>query len=274
MNAPQRLIQPPTRLLDEWSLLTNLKTSRFGRQVRIVARTDSTQNEAAAWARRGVEEGAVVIAEEQTQGRGLQGKSWHSPPGKGIWMSLVLRPPISIPFTSCLTLLFAVALCRAMKRVTGIKLGIKWPNDIWIGNKKVCGILLECAMENERIVHIIAGIGISVNLDENDFPCELREIATSLKIASGKEVDRALLIAECLIEIELLYNLYREQGFSPIRVLWEAQSMMLGRHLTITTPSAKVAGIAQGLDESGALILLGDDGTCHKICTGNVNFTE
>ncbi|GAV11173.1 biotin--[acetyl-CoA-carboxylase] ligase [Paenibacillus sp. chi10] len=267
-----RLVQMPTQL-DELSLLEKLKTSKLGHQLRIIARTESTQNEAAVWALEGAADGAVIIAEEQTGGRGRQGKSFHSPAGKGIWMSLILRPQIPLQFTPQLTLLSAVALCRAMKRMTDVDLGIKWPNDILYEDKKVCGILTESSAEDERLVHVIAGIGISVNLEEHDYPEELRSKVTSLKIASGKEIDRASLLAECLFELEQLYKLYVEQGFAPIRTLWEAQSVTIGRSLSVTTPNGIVSGVAQGLDDSGALIVLGEDGCYRKIFSGDVHFT-
>jgi BirA family transcriptional regulator, biotin operon repressor / biotin---[acetyl-CoA-carboxylase] ligase len=267
-----RLVQMPTQL-DELSLLAKLKTSKLGQQLRIIARTESTQNEAAVWALEGAADGAVIIAEEQTGGRGRQGKSFHSPAGKGIWMSLILRPQIPLQFTPQLTLLSAVALCRAMRRMTEVDLGIKWPNDILYEDKKVCGILTESSAEDERLVHIIAGVGISVNLEEHDYPEELRSKVTSLKIASGKEIDRASLLAECLFELEQLYKLYVEQGFAPIRTLWEAQSVTIGRSLSVTTPNGIVSGVAQGLDDSGALIVLGEDGCYRKIFSGDVHFT-
>lgn len=267
-----RLVQMPTQL-DELSLLAKLKTSKLGHQLRIIARTESTQNDAAVWALEGAEDGAVIIAEEQTGGRGRQGKSFHSPAGKGIWMSLILRPQIPLQFTPQLTLLSAVALCRAMKRMSEVDLGIKWPNDILCEDKKVCGILTESSAEDERLVHVIAGVGISVNLEEHDYPEELRSKVTSLKIASGKEIDRASLVAECLFELEQLYKLYVEQGFAPIRTLWEAQSVTIGRSLSVTTPNGIVSGVAQGLDDSGALIVLGEDGCYRKIFSGDVHFT-
>lgn len=267
-----RLVKMPTQL-DELSLLAKLKTSKLGHQLRIIARTESTQNDAAVWALEGAEDGAVIIAEEQTGGRGRQGKSFHSPAGKGIWMSLILRPQIPLQFTPQLTLLSAVALCRAMKRMSEVDLGIKWPNDILYEDKKVCGILTESSAEDERLVHVIAGVGISVNLEEHDYPEELRSKVTSLKIASGKEIDRASLVAECLFELEQLYKLYVEQGFAPIRTLWEAQSVTIGRSLSVTTPNGIVSGVAQGLDDSGALIVLGEDGCYRKIFSGDVHFT-
>ncbi|CAH8714129.1 biotin--[acetyl-CoA-carboxylase] ligase [Paenibacillus thiaminolyticus] len=267
-----RLVAQPTRL-DEAALLSKLAPGNFGNRLRIVEKTESTQNEAAAWAKEGVPEGAVVLAEEQTGGRGRQGHVWHSPAGKGIWMSIVLRPRIPLPYTPHLTLLGAVAMFRAMKKLTSAPLGIKWPNDILADGKKVAGILLESAAEDERLLYVIAGIGISVNLDAADFPEELQERATSLKIMTGREVDRASLVAACLQELEQLYRLYEEEGFAPIRTLWEAQSITLGRQVTIETPQGPLQGIAEGLDESGALLLRDKTGTVQKVFSGDVHFS-
>ncbi|MFL1672354.1 biotin--[acetyl-CoA-carboxylase] ligase [Paenibacillus dendritiformis] len=267
-----RLVTQPTRL-DEAALLSKLAPGTFGNRLRILEKTESTQNEAAAWAKEGVPEGAVVLAEEQTGGRGRQGHVWHSPAGKGVWMSIILRPRIPLPYTPHLTLLGAVAMFRAMKKLTSAPLGIKWPNDILADGKKVAGILLESAAEDERLLYVIAGIGISVNLDSADFPEELQERATSLKIVTGQEVDRASLVAACLQELEQLYRLYEEEGFGPIRTLWEAQSITLGRQMTIDTPQGSLQGVAVGLDQSGALLLKDKTGTVQKVFSGDVHFS-
>lgn len=267
-----RLVTQPTRL-DEAALLSKLAPGTFGNRLRILEKTESTQNEAAAWAKEGVPEGAVVLAEEQTGGRGRQGHVWHSPAGKGVWMSIILRPRIPLPYTPHLTLLGAVAMFRAMKKLTSAPLGIKWPNDILADGKKVAGILLESAAEDERLLYVIAGIGISVNLDSADFPDELQERATSLKIVTGQEVDRASLVAACLQELEQLYRLYEEEGFGPIRTLWEAQSITLGRQMTIDTPQGPLQGVAVGLDQSGALLLKDKTGTVQKVFSGDVHFS-
>lgn len=267
-----RLVAQPTRL-DEAALLSKLASGTFGNRLRILEKTESTQNEAAAWAKEGVPEGAVVLAEEQTGGRGRQRHVWHSPAGKGVWMSIVLRPRIPLPYTPHLTLLGAVAMFRAMTKLTSAPLGIKWPNDILADGKKVAGILLESAAEDERLLYVIAGIGISVNLDEADFPQELQKRATSLKAVTGQEVDRASLVAACLQELEQLYRLYEEEGFAPIGTLWEAQSITLGRQVTIQTPQGPLQGIAEGLDESGALLLRDKTGTVQKVFSGDVHFS-
>lgn len=268
-----RLVQQPTRL-DEISLMKLLRTERFGRQLRMLDTTDSTQDEARTWLSSGAEEGALIIAEEQTLGRGRRGRSWYSPPGKGIWMSMVLKPLIPLQFIPHLTLLTAVAVCRAIKKVAPVQVGIKWPNDLLIEERKVCGILLESVAEDERLVSVIAGIGIDVNLAVDDYPESLREIATSLKRELGQEVDRALIITEIMYEWEQLYNMYEEQGFGPIRTLWEANSIMIGRQVHIESAYGSVSGTAQGLDDSGALMVLGAGNVYQKVFSGDIQFPD
>jgi BirA family biotin operon repressor/biotin-[acetyl-CoA-carboxylase] ligase len=259
--------------LDKAALVSRLASGTFGNRLRILEKTDSTQNEAAAWAQEGVPEGAVILAEEQTSGRGRQGRVWHSPAGKGVWMSIVLRPRIPLSYTPHLTLLAAVALFRAISKLTMVPLSMKWPNDIFVNGKKVAGILLESATEGERLLYVIAGIGVSVNLDNSDFPEEMQEKATSLKIVTGRKVDRASLVAACLQELELMYRLYEAQGFALIRTLWEAQSMTLGRQVTIDTPQGPLEGVAEGLNEFGALLLKDKTGAMHNVYAGDVHFT-
>ncbi|MFD0619280.1 biotin--[acetyl-CoA-carboxylase] ligase [Paenibacillus sp. GCM10027629] len=267
-----RLKQKPDRL-NTLMLLSQLKSSVMGQQIKLLESTPSTQIIAQQMAEQGAPEGTLVIAEEQTSGRGRMGRAFHSPSGKGIWMSLILKPQTSLQFTPQLTLLIAVALCRALQRLVPISIGIKWPNDLLVGTKKISGILLESSAEDERVRYCIAGIGISVNMDPEDYPEPLREVATSLKIESGSKVDRTAIITEFLAEFETLYALYNEQGFAPIRTLWEALSISLHRPITINTLQGKVIGIAEQLDELGALwITESATGERRKIFSGDVEF--
>jgi BirA family transcriptional regulator, biotin operon repressor / biotin---[acetyl-CoA-carboxylase] ligase len=265
-----RLIGQPDRLTPA-ELLPRLTTHTLGRNVTILGQVDSTQILAHERARQGAEEGCLILAEEQLSGRGRMGRAWHSPPGKGIWMSLVLRPRIPLHFTPQLTLLVSVAVCRAIRQITGVKAEIKWPNDILIEGKKVCGILLESSAEDERLLYVVAGIGISVNLSEEDYPPELREKATSLFIESGHRIRREELIASALAELEQLYELYHEEGFGTIRSLWEALSMSLRRTVTITTTAGVTEGYAEALDETGALIVRLPDGSLQKVFSGDID---
>jgi BirA family biotin operon repressor/biotin-[acetyl-CoA-carboxylase] ligase len=198
------------------------------------------------------------------------GRRWHSPKGKGIWMSLVLQPRISLQFAPQLTLLTAVALCRAIRRECGVDAGIKWPNDLLIGGKKVSGILLESSAEDERIKYAICGVGISVNLKPEDYPPELLNIATSLAIECGGEIAREPLVAAFLSEFEQLYDLYHAQGFGPIRLLWEALSVSLHHPIRVQTPQGPVEGLAAGIDEFGALTVTLEGGQTIRVFSGDV----
>nr|WP_247681631.1 biotin--[acetyl-CoA-carboxylase] ligase [Paenibacillus sp. Marseille-P2973] len=264
-----RLVFAPDKL-EEGDVLKELQTKSFGRDLNLMEVTSSTQEAARLLAEEGAPEGTLVIAEEQTGGRGRQGKRWYSPARKGIWMSLLLRPQRPLSFAPQLTLLTAVAVCRAIRKVTGVDAGIKWPNDLLVQGKKICGILIESVGEDERIKYCIAGIGIDVNVELEELPLELHKVATSLKIESGQTQSRATLISAVMNELEQLYNLYEEEGFAPIGHLWEALSVTLGKRVTVKTPRGETEGTAEALDESGALVLLDDTGNHITIFSGDV----
>lgn len=255
-----RLLSVPDKLSIN-DLKQQLKSDTFGKSILLFDSVESTQNLARAAAEEGAAEGTLFIAEQQVSGRGRMGRQWVSPRGKGIWMSMVLRPTVPIHFAPQLTLLTAVALCRSLKKLTALPIGIKWPNDLLIDGKKISGILLESAAEEERLRYVIAGIGISVNLETEDYAEELLDKATSLAIASGQKWDRVDVIADFLKEWEQLYNLYQEQGFSSIITLWEALSVSLGKKVRLLTPQGDMVGVPIGLDESGAIRIRQEDGT-------------
>jgi BirA family biotin operon repressor/biotin-[acetyl-CoA-carboxylase] ligase len=249
-----RLKYRPDRIAPE-EVIPHLQTRVFGRHIRYEFSTASTQILAHGWAREGAPEGAIVIAEEQLQGRGRMGRSWHSPPRTGIWMSLILRPPIPIMHASHLTLLASVGVWEGIRRVTGLPIQIKWPNDLLVQGKKVCGILTELRGEHDQIHYVILGIGMNVNTQAEHFPPELRKIATSLAIELGKPIHRAILLAAMLEELEKAYDRYLREGFSPIRERWEQVSGILGKTITARTPQGKIHGIAEHLNEQGALLI-------------------
>lgn len=264
-----RLVSKP----DKWQvteLLQGMRTKVLGQKVHIYGEVDSTQTIAHALVASGAPEGTLVLAEAQTAGRGRMGRAWHSPAGKGIWMSLVLTPRVPVYFMPQLTLLSAVALCRSIQKVCRVDIGIKWPNDLLIKGKKVSGILLESSGEDERLKYVIAGIGISVNLKVEDYPEELRKVATSLAIESGAEIKRETLVQEFLLELEELYALYLEEGFSPIRLLWEALSVTLKRPIRTHTPNGVIEGFADSLDDSGALTVITENGEKIKVYSGDI----
>ncbi|GAA3405095.1 biotin--[acetyl-CoA-carboxylase] ligase [Paenibacillus hodogayensis] len=251
-------------------LLAALPATGAGRTIKLYDSVDSTQTIAHKLAQEGAAEGTIVLAEQQTAGRGRMGRSWHSPKGKGIWMSLLLRPRMPLQFTPQLTLLVAVALCRAIRKLEPLPVGIKWPNDLLIEGKKITGILLESSAEDERLHYVIVGIGISVNLETGDYPETLRSVATSLRIASGREWSRTGLIAAFLEQFETLYKLYHDEGFEPIRASWEALSVSLGKTIRARTPKGEVEGVAESIDEMGALRLRTPDGKVTKLYSAEI----
>ncbi|ETT34269.1 MULTISPECIES: biotin--[acetyl-CoA-carboxylase] ligase [Paenibacillus] len=266
-----RLVTKPDSI-DATGLQLALDTTVFGRKAVLLASTLSTQGDVLKLAEQGQAEGAVVIAEEQTGGRGRFGRQWFSPPGKGIWMSVLLRPDLPLQHTPQLTLLTGVAVCRAVRACSGADAGIKWPNDVLIDGRKVCGILLESTVEDHEVRYCIAGIGVDVNFDPEDYPEDLTTIATSLKMETGQSVDRTKLTAAILTELEQLYFLYQKEGFGVISALWEALSVSMNREITVTNPHGVIEGKAIGLDPSGALIVEKHDGEHTLIISGEISW--
>lgn len=264
-----RIVGRPDKLsLTE--LQSKLATKAFGRRVHLYDEVRSTQDVLRELAEQGAPEGTLVIAEQQTQGRGRMGRHWVSPSGKGVWMSLLLRPSLPMQRTPQLTLLAAVALSRAVARVVPLEIGIKWPNDLLVDGRKISGILLESAAEDERIRYVVAGMGVSVNLETEDFPPEVLEKAISLRMAAGHPVDRTSLIAAALEEFERLYELYAAEGFEPIRALWEAHAVTLGKRTSLHTPQGLIEGVPVGLDELGGLRVKLDDGSLKTVYSAEV----
>ncbi|MFC7442097.1 biotin--[acetyl-CoA-carboxylase] ligase [Laceyella putida] len=254
-----RLVYRPDRVAPE-EIYPHLQTVAFGREIRYLVQTDSTQIVAHQWAREGAPEGAIVIAEEQHQGRGRMGRVWHSPPQTGIWMSVILRPPIPLSHAPHLTLLASVAVRRALAKLTELPVKIKWPNDLLINGKKVCGILTELRGEQDQIHYVIVGMGINVNAQVADWPDWLKEVGTSLRHELGRPIHRASLLAEILAELEQSYQGYLERGFAPIREEWQQMAGILGEQITARTSQGSYTGIAEQLNEHGALLLRTEQG--------------
>lgn len=255
-----RLAYAPEKL-DSEELADLMETSRFGKRISFREQVKSTQDIARELAENGAPEGQLVLAEEQLGGRGRMGRSWVSPQGKGLWMSMIMRPNVPIHCAPQLTLLTAVALCRSLKRHTDMPIGIKWPNDLLVNGKKISGILLESAAEDERLKYIVAGVGLSVNLTEADYPEELLDKATSLRIQAGRVWSRKAIMAAFLREWETLYDIFLQGGFRPIASLWESLSVTLGKPVRFITPQGELTGVPIGLEDSGAIRVQREDGS-------------
>ncbi|GAX89763.1 biotin--[acetyl-CoA-carboxylase] ligase [Effusibacillus lacus] len=259
-NKGYRLVSAPD-IVTAAEIREGLSTRRLGQHIVAVKELDSTNVLAAKLAETGEPDGTLVIADCQTGGKGRRGKAWFSPPGTGIWMSLILRPHLPLAQAPQLTLVAAVAVGQVLSDLAGHRAGIKWPNDILFEDRKCCGILTEMNMESEEITRVIVGIGINVNQTEIEFPDELRDIATSLRIVAGRPFHRAKVVQRILERFELLYDQYAEYGsFAPIREQWKQQSITLGRYVSAHTPRGLLTGLAVDIDEMGALVLETDSG--------------
>jgi BirA family transcriptional regulator, biotin operon repressor / biotin---[acetyl-CoA-carboxylase] ligase len=273
---------PASDILNTYEILGGLKTEFIGRKLLFFDSLDSTSNYARKIASEGCENGTVVAAETQTRGRGRMGREWASTPGKGIWLSVVLKPSAAPEEVLAITLAAAVSVVSAIKKATGIEAGIKWPNDIILSGRKVCGILTEMVSEAERVDFIVIGIGINVNQDLLDFPMELREKAISLKLYSQKpdsnkndlpanEIhNRSGIIRELLYELELAYKKINAGMVPEIISDWRLHSVTLGREVKVAVRNMEYKGIARDIENDGRLVIECLDGTIRRISSGEV----
>ncbi len=248
-----------------------LQTEQIGRTISYYPVCDSTQTIATREARADAPHGTIVIADEQIAGRGRLDRSWSSAANKGIWMSVILRPQISPQFASQYTLVAAVAVAKAIEELTDISPSIKWPNDLLIEGKKITGILTELQADMDRVHSIIIGIGINVNHTAEAFPNELQTIATSLKIAAGKDIDRAKLVSKVLHYLERYTSVYEMHGFKPIKLLWESYNCTIGTRIRATMLRETVEGLATAITDDGVLLVKLDDGEIRKIISADIS---
>lgn len=264
-----RIIGTPDKVIaDEISL--GLKTEDFGRSIHYEEVVETTQKVAHRLANEGAKEGTIVVAEEQSNGRGRMDRKWVSPKYTGIWLSIILRPNLPPHKAPQLTLIAAVSVVQAIEEVTGLSPEIKWPNDVLLNGKKITGILTEMQADADRIASIIMGIGINVNQSKEDYPPELQDKATSLAIEKGQKISRAELIQALLLKLETLYKIYIEKGFHPIKLLWESYAVSIGKYITARTLTGTIAGKAIGITDEGVLLLEDGEGKLHHIYSADI----
>lgn len=260
--------------LTEANIHKYLRTERYGRVVHYLETCDSTQPIAHQYAQEGAIDGTVVIAEEQQGGKGRMARPWVSKAYKGIWMSVILKPELTPQQAPQITLVAAVATVQAIHEVTGLTPEIKWPNDLLLDGKKITGILTELQTDPDRVKAILLGIGINVNQEKSEFPEELEAIATSLNLALGKPVNRAKLVASILKHLEHFVSLYVEEGFLPIKQLWERHANTIGKQVRAVMLRETIEGIAVGITEEGMLELQLSDGRIRQIYSGDIELNE
>lgn len=233
-NIGYCLISRPDLLLPQ-EIQNGLSTNYIGRKIYYFPKLESTNiiaKEKATHKEEGVNEGTIVIAERQSAGKGRLGRKWFSPTG-GIWLSIILYPQLSPSYIPRITLMTAVAVVKAIERCAQIKGQIKWPNDILINEKKVCGILTEMSAELDLINWVVVGIGINVDIKKQEFPEDIREKTTSLKEALRKEISRVRLVQIFLKEFERYYELLKKKEISLILKEWKSYSHTLGKKIKI-----------------------------------------
>ncbi|MQL51993.1 biotin--[acetyl-CoA-carboxylase] ligase [Desulfofundulus thermobenzoicus] len=269
-HAGYRLISVPDRLYPG-EITRGLNTSFIGQQVYYYDRLESTNRTARELAGRGVAGGSLVVAEEQAGGRGRMGRSWFSPYGCGLWFSVILYPEVNPLHAPPLTMLAAVAAARALRRTAGVKAGIKWPNDLLVNDKKICGILTELSAEMERVNYLIMGMGLNVNIAAHQFPPEIRETATSVLRETGRRSSRVALLQDLLAELEYWYLRWQREGFAPVLDCWKELSVTLGRPVRVFTMKESWEGWAEDVDTDGSLLLRLPGGEYKKVVSGEVS---
>jgi BirA family transcriptional regulator, biotin operon repressor / biotin---[acetyl-CoA-carboxylase] ligase len=252
-----------------------LKTRIFGSQIISYRKVDSTNDAAYELAENGIGEGTVVLAEEQGRGKGRQGRSWQSPPKGGIYMSCVLRPRMAPNEIARITLLAAVAVAKSVRKATGLNAMIKWPNDILIDNKKVCGILTEMKAEQDSVDFVILGIGINVNTPLKGLPRGATSLREEMRGAGGKTVLSRVDLARKIMEaLESEYHTLKERGFRPIIEEWGRLSAMLGSRIRVVLQNRAFGGQAHDIDPDGSLVVRLDSGTLEKVSSGDVEMVR
>jgi len=260
-----KLLNIPDRMLPD-EITCGLNTESLGQKVICYTKIPSTNDRAYTLAEQSAAEGTLVIAEEQTQGRGRLGRPWVSPDHDGIYASLILRPEITPAEAGKITLTSSVSIAKTIRNLYGIAALIKWPNDVLIDNEKICGILTEMSAEQDIIKFIILGIGININTDTKKLP----KGATSLRSKLKKKINRLEFLKEMLSELERDYLRLKKKEFSLIVDEWRNLSLTLGKRIKVNWRGAIVEGQAMDVDENGALIVRDDFGFSHHILSGDV----
>ncbi len=239
--------------------------------IHYLSSVNSTNREMRRMAENGAPQFHTLVAEEQTEGRGRLGRKWISPPGKGLWFSILLLPHNLSPAEATpVTLVTAVALARCLVKSFALPVQVKWPNDLLINGKKTAGILTELKGEPEHIEYLITGIGINVNQDRDSFPAEISNQATSLAIEYSKDINRTLLLVELQNSLVEAYRQFLSEGFKPFRSEWKKISSTLGSQVTVSRSEGLIRGKAIDLDDDGTLLIKDSNNILHSVRYGEI----
>jgi BirA family transcriptional regulator, biotin operon repressor / biotin---[acetyl-CoA-carboxylase] ligase len=256
----------------EWNikiLEERLAGKLFGRKIYYYPETGSTNDEAFSLGNAGAPEGTAVIANSQQSGKGRLGRSWQSPRGVNIYTSVILRPQMESSGASRIPIMVGVAVAEVLDDYCIGKISLKWPNDILLNDKKVCGILSAAKINGGELDFIVLGIGINVNMKDNQFSEEIRGMATSLFIETGREYSREDLIISLYENLEKWYKQLTLNGFGRIKKKWLSLAPMIGQKVQVVFKDEIIAGKAAGLDDDGSLILVGEANKEIKVMAGD-----
>lgn len=246
-----------------------LRTKVIGRTIHSFRELQSTNDMSRRLAMRNAKEGTVIVAETQTCGRGRFNRKWASPEG-GLWFSIILRPRCKPKDAVKLTLATSVAVARTISKLFGLETQIKWPNDVLIDGKKVCGILTEASTKGDILNFVAIGVGINTNFTINSLPSNLRYVSTSLREELGREIERETFLRETLEAIEKYYDLFLQRRFGQVLDEWKTLASFLGSFVKVTGFGEEIEGWATNIDDDGRLILKLKDQTTRKIVSGDV----
>ncbi|MGO9607766.1 MAG: biotin--[acetyl-CoA-carboxylase] ligase [Candidatus Binataceae bacterium] len=255
----------PYRLIEKGEL------GRVGCRIHYFDELNSTQETARELAADCAPQGTVVVAEQQTAGRGRMGRSWHSPAGVNLYCTTILRPPIPIAQVPRLSLMAGVAAAQALEREAPGLVSLKWPNDVWLRGRKAGGIIAEAVTNSRQSLEcVLLGIGLNINLAADDIPPELRDKATSLRAMVGHPCDRIAIADSLFSLLDYRYMEVIRRGFDAVRPEWERLSALTGKRVTVVDGPRRESGIVRGVDSDGAL-LLEVGGATRRIIAGDVS---
>ncbi len=249
----------------------SLRSQVLGRQIVCLDSVDSTNERAKLLCQQGAEEGTIVIADEQTGGRGRLGRRWHSERGKNLTFSLVITPDLQPGEAGILSLAAALAVAEAVAEATGLRAECKWPNDVLLGGKKCCGILSEAVVVADRAAAVVLGIGLNVN--QTSFPPAIGQSATSMMLAAGKPFDRVAVLAAVLAHLETLYSHVRSGETKTILQRWASACPMAGKTIAVDTGKRRITGTVVSFDRDGGMIVR-SEGRDNKVFAGDVTIIQ
>ncbi|MGF0032381.1 biotin--[acetyl-CoA-carboxylase] ligase [Bariatricus sp. SGI.154] len=268
-NKGYRLVDSPD-VMSKAEIESLMKTRWAGKKVVYYDETDSTNNRAKDAGEKGEEHGTLFVADRQVAGKGRRGRSWESPAGTSIYMTILLHPDMLPSKAPRLTLLMALAVAEGIQKVTGLESQIKWPNDIVIHGRKVCGILTEMSAEIDYINYVVIGVGINVN--QETFPQEIQERAVSLKAELGTNIKRSELIAATMESFEKYYEIFRKtEDLSGVRELYNSLLVNIDKEVKVLEPGHEYEAYALGINETGELIVRLQDGQEQEVYAGEVS---